>query len=144
MNHIKLAIFLLCFPLASVPLIVNAKNVSISKAEKVGMSSERLQKLNALGERYVANGNYSGLVTLVARKGKIVHFKAHGNYGVDNDKRMEIDTLFRIYSMTKPITAIAAMMLYEEGTIPFPSIYRRLRTRRYWSMASWPRLRHRC
>ncbi len=115
MNHIKLAIFLLCFPLASVPLIVNAKNVSISKAEKVGMSSERLQKLNALGERYVANGNYSGLVTLVARKGKIVHFKAHGNYGVDNDKRMEIDTLFRIYSMTKPITAIAAMMLYEEG-----------------------------
>jgi len=79
------------------------------------MSSERLQRLNALGKRYVADGNYSGLVTLVARKGKIVHFEAHGHYGVDNEKPMETDTLFRIYSMTKPITAVAAMMLYEEG-----------------------------
>ncbi len=79
------------------------------------MSSERLQSLSALGNRYVADGNYSGLVTLVARKGKIVHFEAHGRYGVDNEKPMETDTLFRIYSMTKPITAVAAMMLYEEG-----------------------------
>ncbi len=88
---------------------------AISKAEKVGMSSERLERLDKLGEAYIDNGNYSGLVTLVARKGKIVHFKAHGNYGVDNAKPMETDTLFRIYSMTKPITAVAAMTLYEQG-----------------------------
>ena len=91
------------------------KNVAITKAEKVGMSSERLKRLDTLGQRYVADGNYSGLVTLVAREGKIVHFKAHGNFGVDNQTPMEIDTLFRIYSMTKPVTAVAAMMLYEEG-----------------------------
>lgn len=88
---------------------------TISKAEKVGMSSERLERLDSLGERYIENGNYSGLVSLIARKGKIVHFKAHGNYGVDNAKPMETDTLFRIYSMTKPITAVAAMTLYEQG-----------------------------
>lgn len=88
---------------------------SISKAERVGMSSERLEHFDELGERYVESGDYSGLVTLIARKGKIVHFKAHGNYGVDNLKPMETDTLFRIYSMTKPITAVAAMTLYEQG-----------------------------
>jgi len=113
MNHFKLSIFILCLSLVSTSSI--AKGPTISKAEKVGMSTERLKKIDDLGERYVANGNYSGLVTLVARKGKIVHFKAHGNYGVDNDKPMEPDTLFRIYSMTKPVTAIAAMMLYEQG-----------------------------
>ena len=79
------------------------------------MSSTRLEKLNAMADRYVEQGNYSGIVTMVARKGKVVHLNAAGNYGVDNPKPMSTDTLFRIYSMTKPITAIAAMMLYEEG-----------------------------
>ena len=52
---------------------------------------------------------------MVARHGKIVHFDTVGRYGIDNDKPMEKDTLFRIFSMTKPITAVAMMMLYEEG-----------------------------
>ncbi len=88
----------------------------VGEAESVGMSSQRLEKLNALAERYLSNKNYSGLVSLIARKGKIVHFEAHGNYGVDDETPMKKDTLFRIYSMTKPITSIAAMMLYEDGT----------------------------
>ncbi|MFT6099825.1 MAG: CubicO group peptidase (beta-lactamase class C family) [Arenicella sp.] len=117
---VKTVIFTALFICLSVPFSAKAKNadnkkVVISKAEKVGMSSERLQRLESLGQRYVADGNYAGLVTLVARKGKIVHFKAHGNVGIDNQTPMETDTLFRIYSMTKPVTAVAAMMLYEEG-----------------------------
>ncbi len=117
---VKTVIFTALFICLSVPFSAKAKDadnkkVVISKAEKVGMSSERLQRLDSLGQRYVADGNYAGLVTLVARKGKIVHFKAHGNFGVDNQTPMETDTLFRIYSMTKPVTAVAAMMLYEEG-----------------------------
>jgi CubicO group peptidase (beta-lactamase class C family) len=112
MNHFKLAIFSLLLIISS---SVNAKGVELGKAESVGMSGERLDKLNVLAERYVADGNYSGLVTLIARKGKIVHLNAHGNYGVDDGTPMKTDTLFRIYSMTKPITSIAAMMLYEEG-----------------------------
>ena len=93
----------------------NAKQANIVKPEKVGMSTTRLSKLSDLGDRYVRSGHYSGIVTLVARKGKIVHSKAHGRYGVANQKKLEDDTLFRIYSMTKPITAVAAMILYEEG-----------------------------
>ena len=114
MKNLSLALLPLILFLASSSIVI-AKEAHVDKAESVGMSGERLQKLDAMAERYVSDGNYSGLVTLVARKGKIVHLKAHGNYGVDNDKPMETDTLFRIYSMTKPITAIAAMMLYEEG-----------------------------
>ncbi len=112
MRTLQLTIALLGLSLASTSI---AKEVKTAKAETVGMSSERLKMLGTLGDRYVSNGNYSGLVTLVARKGEIVHFKAHGHYGVDNDKPMEVDTLFRIYSMTKPVTAVAAMMLYEQG-----------------------------
>ncbi|MFT6407429.1 MAG: CubicO group peptidase (beta-lactamase class C family) [Arenicella sp.] len=112
MHKPTLVTLLLCLSIASG---AHGKDSVISKAEHVGMSTERLKKIDALSQRYVAEGNYSGLVSLIARKGKIVHFQAHGNLGVDNDTPMETDTLFRIYSMTKPVTAIAAMMLYEQG-----------------------------
>jgi len=95
--------------------VSNAKELKIVKAEKVGMSSSRLERVAELGASYVEQGKYSGIVTLVARKGKIVNLNAHGNFGVNNTAPMQTDTLFRIYSMTKPITAVAAMMLYEEG-----------------------------
>jgi CubicO group peptidase (beta-lactamase class C family) len=111
-KNLCLILMLLCLIITT---SAHGKDTLITKAEKVGMSTERLQRIDALGQRYIAEGNYSGLVTLVARKGKIVHLKAHGNFGVDNDRPMEIDTLFRIYSMTKPVTAVAAMILYEQG-----------------------------
>jgi len=115
MNYSKLTVSLCCLCSLAITSITGATEISVSSAEQVGMSSERLQRLDALGERYIRDGNYSGLVTLVARKGKIVHFAAHGDYGVDNNKSMETDTLFRIYSMTKPVTSVAAMILYEQG-----------------------------
>ena len=83
--------------------------------ESVGVSSERLRKISDFTQRHVAEGKHAGYVTMVARRGKIVHFEAVGRYGLDNDKPMDRDTLFRIYSMTKPVTAVAMMMLYEEG-----------------------------
>lgn len=94
---------------------LESTQVKISKAEKVGISTDQLKHLTSLSQSYIDKGQYAGIVTLVARKGKVVHFKAHGNYGVDNPKPLETDTLFRIYSMTKPITAVAAMTLYEQG-----------------------------
>jgi len=84
-------------------------------AEDAGFSSERLENMSAFTRREIEAGKIAGAVTMVARHGKIVHFDAVGNYGVDNDRAMEKDTLFRIYSMTKPITTVAMMMLYEEG-----------------------------
>ena len=91
------------------------KNLPSSKAEKVGMSSDRMERITALGERYVNNNQVAGMVNLVMRNGKVVHYKAHGARGSDDDRPMQKDDLFRIYSMTKPITAAAAMQLYEQG-----------------------------
>ena len=94
---------------------VQARDLTVIQAEKVGVSTQRLKKIDALADRYVEQGRYSGIVTMVARDGKIIHQKAAGKFGIDNPKPMQIDTLFRIYSMTKPITAAAALILYEEG-----------------------------
>ena len=91
------------------------KDLPSSKAEKVGMSSDRMKRMTALGERYVNNNQVAGMVNLVMRNGKVVHYKAHGARGSDDDRPMQKDDLFRIYSMTKPITAAAAMQLYEQG-----------------------------
>ena len=83
--------------------------------EKVGFSSERLNKITEFTHRHVVEGKHAGYVTMVARHGKIVHYEAVGEYGIDNDKPMDRNALFRIFSMTKPVTAVAMMMLYEEG-----------------------------
>ncbi len=83
--------------------------------EAVGFSGDRLEHITAFAEREVEEGRLAGAVTLVARHGRIVHFEATGRYGINNDKAMDKDALFRIYSMTKPITTVAMMMLYEEG-----------------------------
>ena len=80
-----------------------------------GMSAERLDHLTAMSQAYVDEGKLAGLVTMVARDGKIVHFEAVGQRGADDSTPIAKDDLFRIYSMSKPITAVAAMMLYEEG-----------------------------
>ena len=84
-------------------------------AADAGMGADRLDRITALTQRYVDEEKLAGVVTLVARDGKIVHFEAVGQRGADDDRPMSKDALFRIFSMSKPITAVAAMMLYEEG-----------------------------
>ncbi len=106
--------------LAAISLLVMssgllAKSLSQTKAERVGMSSERLDRITAMTQKYVDEGKLAGVITMVARDGKLVHFEAVGNKGVDDSRPLEKDDLFRIYSMTKPITATAAMQLYEQG-----------------------------
>ncbi len=111
-----LRIVLLSLPITFVTFSCFAqKGLKHANPQEVGMSVERLERVAELAERYVAQGNYSGVVTMIARKGKVVHLNAAGSFGVDDPKPMQTDTLFRIYSMTKPVTAVAAMMLYEQG-----------------------------
>jgi CubicO group peptidase (beta-lactamase class C family) len=86
-----------------------------TKPEAVGFSAERLGKLDAGMQSLVDNKKLAGLVTVLARHGKIVEEKSYGFADVASRKPMEKDTIVRIYSMTKPITGIAMMMLYEEG-----------------------------
>lgn len=92
-----------------------AATLPLTAPEEAGFSSDRLRQVSAFVERDIATGKMAGTVTLIARHGKVVHFEAAGTRGVEDDRPMERDALFRIYSMTKPITTVAAMILYEEG-----------------------------
>ena len=87
-------------------------------AERViaGLSTERLGRIDSLlQQRYIEPGKIAGALTLVARRGEIAHFFALGEMDAERGKPMRQDTIFRIYSMSKPITSVALMTLYEEG-----------------------------
>ncbi len=85
------------------------------KPEKAGMSSERLTTLTKGMQAIVDEGKLAGVVTMVARHGKVVHFEAVGQRDIAAKAPMQKDSIFRIYSMSKPITGVAMMMLFEEG-----------------------------
>jgi CubicO group peptidase (beta-lactamase class C family) len=88
------------------------------KPETVGMSSARLARLDeVMKHRYVDGGYLPGMLTHVWRKGQLVHTGMCGQMDIKRGKPMREDAIFRIYSMTKPITAVALMMLVEEGLI---------------------------
>ena len=81
-----------------------------------GLSRERLKRIDThFQEKYIDTGKLPGVLTLIARRGEIAHFSALGNMDVENNKPTTEDTIYRIYSMTKAITTVALMMLYEEG-----------------------------
>ncbi|MCG9129354.1 beta-lactamase family protein [Candidatus Poribacteria bacterium] len=83
--------------------------------EDMGMSTARLARIKPVMQQWVDNGKIPGALTMIAREGKLVHFEKVGNQDIASEKPIEFDTIFRIYSMTKPITSVAVMMLYEEG-----------------------------
>lgn len=91
------------------------EQLPLAMPESVGVSSQRLQRLDESMRRYIDNELLAGTVTLIARDGKIIHLKAQGWKDKENDLAMTDDTLFVIMSMTKPIVSVALMMLYEEG-----------------------------
>lgn len=97
--------------------LASSKDLPTVRPEIVGMSSERLARIKPLLQRYVDEGKVAGIQTLIARKGKIVHFEQVGKLDLDTHSALREDSLFRIYSMTKPITTTAAMILYEEGKL---------------------------
>jgi CubicO group peptidase (beta-lactamase class C family) len=85
--------------------------------EQVGMSSERLGRITTMLKKEIADGKLPGAVVMVARKGKIVYSDAIGSQDKDPNTPMKLDSIFRIYSMTKPLASVAAMMLVEDGVI---------------------------
>jgi CubicO group peptidase (beta-lactamase class C family)/lysophospholipase L1-like esterase len=88
-----------------------------AKPEDAGVSSERLHRIDEVVKRHIDEHHIAGAVTLVARKGKVVHLAAHGLADAEADKPMTTDALFRMASSTKPVTGVAVMMLVEEGKI---------------------------
>ncbi len=83
--------------------------------EDVGLSSERLERIGGTIQKSIDDGRIAGATSLVARHGRIAYFKAFGMGDRDTKKPMRTDSIFRICSMSKPITSVAVMMLYEEG-----------------------------
>jgi len=105
----RFAIALLCACLSALPAR------AADDPESTGLSVERLGRLDALIRTLVEQKKLSGAVVLVAKGGRIVHLEAAGSRDIGSGAPMRADSLFRLYSMTKPITSTALLMLYEEG-----------------------------
>ena len=106
---------LLAVALLATPSLRAAEDVVVAKPESVGMSSERLKRIDSFIQEYIDSDRIVGAVTLVARKGKVVHFEAQGWRDKENGVPMTEDSIFVLMSMTKPIVSSALMMLFEEG-----------------------------
>ena len=102
---------------ASLALPLAAGSIPMVKPEEVGLSSERLGRIHDVIQRYIDSKSISGAVTVVARKGRIAHFEAQGLMDLESKKPMTKEIIFRVASMSKPVTAVALMMLVEEGKI---------------------------
>ena len=106
----------------SISFAVDARAPSVNPltkgtAEQVGMSSARLAKITQVLNKEIADKKLPGAVVMVARRGKIVYQNTFGVQSPDGTKPMGFDTIFRIYSMTKPLMSVGLMMLYEEGKL---------------------------
>ena len=106
---------MLLFSVALLMAPVSAKEISSAKPERQGFSSERLEKLTQLMNARVDDGTMVGGMGVIARNGKIIYSQTYGQADREAGKAMTDDAIYRIYSMTKPITGVALMMLYEEG-----------------------------
>ena len=101
---------------AAITLTLTAA-VPSGRPEDVGLSSERLQRVNEVIQRYIGAKEIAGAVTVVTRRGRMAHFEAHGLMDLESKTPMRKDGLFRIASMSKPVTGVAILMLVEEGKV---------------------------
>ena len=109
------AICLLATMLSTASIVWAAENLPTAKPESVGVSSERLQRIDDYFQRFVDDDQIAGAVSIVARHGKVVHHSAVGLKYREENIPMTTDTIFSLMSMTKPIVSTALMMLFEEG-----------------------------
>ncbi len=93
------------------------QSLPVAAPEAVGVSSARLERLHQGMQAFVTRREAAGIVTLIARDGKVVDFRAYGAQDMATNTPMKTDTIFRIASMTKPVTSVAIMMLVEDGRV---------------------------
>jgi CubicO group peptidase (beta-lactamase class C family) len=94
---------------------VSALELETAKPEQVGMSSERLARIDTFIQEQIDSKKTGGIIVLVARKGRIVYHRAFGYADIEAGRKLTADYLFRLYSMTKPVTSVALLTLYEQG-----------------------------
>ena len=112
-NYFIALTLLACLPPAS----ALAQGLPATTPASVGVSGERLNRLSSTLQEYVDKGRTAGVVTIVVRQGKVVHFEAFGKRDIEAGAPMQKDTIFRIASMSKAITSLGAMILLEEGKL---------------------------
>lgn len=98
-------------------LAATAATLPNANPEDAGMSAQRLDRVDALIDRYIADQQITGAVTMVARHGEIVHLESQGWMDRENEEPMRRDAIFRMASMSKPVTGVAILMLMEEGKV---------------------------
>jgi len=101
----------------TLPLGAGSGALMPGKADDLGFAPDRMPRIREAVQKHVDAGEVSGVVTLVARRGKIAHFEAYGLQDLESKKPMPKDGIFRLASMSKPITAAAVMMMIEEGKV---------------------------
>jgi CubicO group peptidase (beta-lactamase class C family) len=115
MSIAKIAsLFLGALLVAAPGFVIHAETAT---PQSVGFSSERLQRVHELVERTIAAGEIAGAVTLVARNGQVAYLEAQGVMDLESKRPMQTDSMFRIASMSKPVAAVAILMLAEEGKV---------------------------
>ena len=111
-THLRLLV-VLAFSLT----ILKSEELPQALPEEVGLSSKKLKKVDQVIQNYIDKKQLAGAVTIIARKGKVIHFSAHGMRDLSKVRPMEEDSIFRIYSMTKAVVSVAAMVLVEQGKL---------------------------
>ena len=118
-THHPSSILAVCFSVLCIFIlspIGSAQNgFGVATPESVGMSSERLERLNERMHRFVDEGHLSGIQTAIIRKGRLAHYDTYGYQDLKTKTPLSDQSIWRIYSMTKPIVSVGLMMLYEEG-----------------------------
>jgi hypothetical protein len=112
---IRAAILFLGFVWLALASVASAETLPYAKPDEVGFSSERLGRVTEMLRTNIAAGEIPGAVLLIARRGKIAYFESLGLLDPQAKTPMRKDAIFRIYSMSKPITSVAAMILFEEA-----------------------------
>ena len=102
---------------AVIALAVTAAAAPAGKSEDLGLSTERLQRIGQVFKRYIDEKQIAGGISVVTRKGRVAHFETHGMMDLESKAPMRKDAIFRMASMTKPVTGVAVLMLVEEGKV---------------------------
>ena len=114
---LRCAVTAVVFTLAAPWVVAGDYGLPEADPESVGMSAEKLAEIPKKLQPFIDNGQVPGFISVVARDGKVVHFDTQGMMDVERRKPMRPDTIFRMASMTKPITGVAVMILVDEGKI---------------------------
>lgn len=117
LKYFLLPLLCLCLLSCGAAKIAPEYGLPVEEPTKADVSAEKLDEIRTVLQSYVDKGNLPGFLTVIARKGKIVHFQPIGMRDVENETPVEPDTIFRIYSMSKPITSVAVMILFDDGKL---------------------------